>query len=73
LDASITTVCAPGAKPVAVHGDEHGVADPPSRLHVTVAAGSDTVNDTDANVADVADAGPPVTATTGAGGNTVQL
>ncbi len=76
FDAPITTVCAPSANPDAVQGLAHDVAAPPSRLHVTDAAGSDTVNDTDANVADVDAAGPPVTATTGAtgtGGNTVQL
>ena len=73
LDASITTECVPSTNPDAVHGEEHAVTGPPSRLHVSDAAGSDTVNDTDANVTDVDAAGPPVTVTTGAGGNTVQL
>jgi hypothetical protein len=41
-------------------------------VQVTVADGSETVNGTDADVADV-EPGPPVTATTGAGGNTVQV
>ena len=73
FDASITTECAPSANPDAVHGLLQATAGPPSRLHVTDADGSDTVKDTAANVADVDAAGPPVTATTGAGGNTVQL
>ena len=73
FDALIASVCAPSARPVADQGDEHADAGAPSRLHVTVAAGSVTVNDTRANVSVVVDAGPPVTVTTGAGGSTVQL
>jgi hypothetical protein len=73
FDALITTVCGPTASPVADQGDVHAAAGAPSRLHVTVAAGSETLNDTRANGAVVEDAGPPVTVTTGAGGSTVQL
>jgi hypothetical protein len=72
FDASMTTVCTPGRRPDADHGLEHGVAAPPSRLHVTVAVGSETLNGTVAFVVDD-DPGPPVTVTTGAGGKTVQL
>jgi hypothetical protein len=74
--ARITRLWAPGDSPDADQGDVQGDAGAPSRLHVTVAAGSDTVNEADANVAVVGDAGPPVTATTGAtgaGATTVQL
>jgi hypothetical protein len=73
LDASMTTVCGPSASAVALHGSEHDDAGAPSRLHVTDAPGSETVKETEAYVAVVDDAGPPVTVTTGAGGSTVQL
>jgi hypothetical protein len=69
----MTTECAPGASPDADHGLEHGVAAPPSRVHVTVPVGSETVKGTVALVAAVVAPGPPVTVTTGAAGNTVQL
>jgi hypothetical protein len=73
FDALTSSVCGPRASPLAVHGEVQPVAGVPSRLHVTVANGSDTVNETEANVAVVDDAGPLVTLTTGAGGTTVQL
>jgi hypothetical protein len=71
--ALMSNVCVPTASALADHGDEHPLAGAPSRLHVTVASGSDTVNETEANVAVVNGAGPPVTVRTGAGGRTVQL
>jgi hypothetical protein len=66
--AEIVNTCGPTANPVADHDPEQGAALPPSRLQVTVAAGSSTVNHTVAAVKVVDAAGPDVTNTVGAGG-----
>jgi hypothetical protein len=74
--AEIVNTCGPSTKPVADHETEHADAGPPSKLHVTAAAGSLTENHTVAPVAVVDTAGPAVTVTVGAGGigaATVQL
>jgi hypothetical protein len=70
--AVMTTVCGPDPRPLSDHGDEHGVPGAPSRLQVTVADGSETVNGTDADVDDD-EPGPPFIVTTGATGSTVHV
>jgi hypothetical protein len=68
LPAATTRVWGPSASPMADHGLPQVVAEPPSRLHVTVASGSETLKDTSASVAEVDAAGPPVTVTSGGAG-----
>jgi hypothetical protein len=68
LPAATTRVCGPSGSPIDDQGLEQAVAGPLSRAQVTVADGSETLNDTSASVADVLDEGPPVTLTFGAAG-----
>jgi hypothetical protein len=66
--AEIVNVCDPTASPVPDHEPEHAAALPASRLQVTVADGSSTVNETVAVVEVVDAAGAESTVTMGAGG-----
>ncbi len=71
--ARTATVWEPSDRAERVTGEVHDCHGPPSLLHSTVALGSSTVNDTEADVAEVRAGGPAVMVTTGATPSTVQV